>query len=110
MKDINRLKAFEMWMWRSMDRFASTQLRTNKRKLQVVEENIDNKNNPRAIEKLVGPHSESGLPSRNYNRGQNERGKDRKKTDYDVTGLDDDEELQQGIGVESGGSLGTRPQ
>ena len=36
-----------------------------------------------------------GLPSKNYNRGKSGREKDKRKTENDVIGLDDERRLQQ---------------
>ena len=46
-------------------------------------------------EKLAGPHNESTLHSKNYNRGNNVREKEKRKTENDATGLDDERGLQQ---------------
>jgi len=55
-------------------------------------------NNPKPTEKLVGPHNERKLPAKNYNRGKNGREKEKKKTENDVIGLDDERRLQQDEG------------
>src|SRR6218665_2480052 len=47
------------------------------------------------IEKLVGPHNKLGHSSKDYNRGKNGREKDKRKTEKDVSRLDDEIRLQQ---------------
>ena len=46
-------------------------------------------------EKLAGPHNERILTFKKYNREMNGRGKEDRKTESDVTGLDDERGLQQ---------------
>ena len=47
-------------------------------------------NNPKPTEKLAGPHNERRLPSKNYSRWKNRMEKEKRKTENDVTGLDDE--------------------
>ena len=41
---------------------------------------ITYRNNPKPTEKLVGPHNERGLPSKNYNQWKNGRQNDKRQT------------------------------
>ena len=61
----------------------------------MVDEKITYRNNPKPTEKLVGPRNQRRLPSKNCNRGKNGREKEKRKTQNDVTGLDDERRLQQ---------------
>ena len=56
---------------------------------------ITYRNNLMPTDKLAGPHGERRLPSKNYNRGKNAKEKEKRKTENDVTGLDDERGLQQ---------------
>ena len=47
-------------------------------------------NNPKPTEKLAGPFNQRSLSSKNYNLGKNGRGKEKWKTENDITGLDDE--------------------
>ena len=68
--------------------------RTNEEILQMVDEKITYRNNPKLNEKLVGPRNERRLPSKNYNRGKNGREQEKRKTTENY-GLDDERGLQQ---------------
>ena len=69
----------------------------------MVDGNITYRNKPKLTEKLVGPHNEKRLSSKNYmymyKRRNNGKGKEKRKTENDVTGLDDERRLQQVEGV-----------
>src|SRR6218665_925656 len=67
-KDIKRLEAFEMWIWRRMERISWMEHRTNEEIFKMVDEKkITDRNNQKPTEKLAGPHNERRLPSKNYN-------------------------------------------
>src|SRR6218665_3192143 len=88
-EDIKRLEALEMWIWRRMERVSWMELRTKEEILQLVEEKIPERNNPKPAEKVVGPHNEGTtflvvLPSQNDNRGKNGSEIDKRKTENDV--------------------------
>ena len=55
----------------------------------MKKDHLQELSSPKSTEKLAGTCNERRLPSKNYNRGKNERGK-RIKTESDVTGLDDE--------------------
>ena len=48
-----------------------------------IERHVHLKNNPKPTEKLAGPHNERRLPSKNYNRGEDGREKEKRKTEND---------------------------
>ena len=48
-----------------------------------------------SLEKLVGPHNQNRKNSKNNYRRKNGRGKDWRKTEIDIIGLDDERELQK---------------
>ena len=68
---------------------------------QVDAKKITYRNNLKPTEKLAGPHNKKRLPSKNYNRGKNGSEKEKRKTENDVTGLEDDERRLQQVEGES---------
>src|SRR6218665_385090 len=48
-----------MWIWRIMERISWMEHRTNEKILQMVDEKITYRINPKSTEKLAGPHNES---------------------------------------------------
>ena len=66
----------------------------------VDEKKITYRNNPKPTEKLVGPHNEKRLPSKDYNQGKN--GREKEKTENDVTELDDERQVDSKLKERAG--------
>src|SRR6218665_3482232 len=74
-----RLEAFEMFIWRRLERINWMEHRTNEEILQMVEEKRSFIGIIRSRQrKWVAPHNERSLHSKNYNRGKNGREKEKR--------------------------------
>ena len=90
---IKKLEAFEMQIRRRMERISWMEHRTNEEILKMVDEKRSLIGIIRSRQRNWLDHIMRG-DSKNNNRGKNEREKDKRKTEYDVTGLDEERNLQ----------------
>ena len=65
---MRRLETFEMRIWRRMERVSWMERRTNEEiYYKWCTKKIPDMNNKKPTEKMVGPHHEGRLPTKNYN-------------------------------------------
>jgi len=71
-EDITRLEAFEMWIWRRMEKISWTEYIhvSNEEVLKLVERSLLTIIRTKTTE-LDGPYNERGLTSKRNNRGKN---------------------------------------
>src|SRR6218665_502739 len=93
-EDIKRLEAFEMWIWRRMERISWMEHRANEEILKMVDEQRSLIGIIRSRQRNWLGHIMRGDSLKNYNRGKNGREKENRKTKNDVTELDAERGLQ----------------
>ena len=96
-EDIKRLEAFEMWIWRRMERSKLEGAQDKRGNIKNGRRRkISDKDNQRTSKEMDGTRHEGRLSTERHHRGENGREKDKRKTKNDAAGLGDGEKrLQQ---------------
>src|ERR1043165_3392699 len=94
-EDIKRLEAWEMWIWRRMEKVSWTEHMTNEEVLQRVEKKVTNNNIKRKTKELDWTYTSRRFPLKRYHRGEDEGEKDERKAAADDAGRDDEQWIRR---------------